>query len=366
MLLLNTQPSFRKFIAYYGDADFGDRMIEAALDGTSYTFHAGSFDFANSSRDARGKLIELFASYLNIGLFIISELENAAEKCADHCQHGDCHHAAIHGLDGAVAFYVGSLQAQDKAGNGNLLYGLANEMCQRFKTCGPNGDQLTGVAKVNYDIFDLFHAMRDNLENDQCTDARRNRDAIIKLLFVPLVQGFRFANYRRQTGYAEEGLVDDAPPFSAAVLPILGYCNMELAKKIQLNFSPGNRDQGQDLATIEGTLQDHYECMGLCCSDVGGLWDVPHQKYSPLADVCIDTEERCLPQVTPIVANEPDRSWMLYVFLAGVGVAGYMYYKRWKEMKRRRRAAATGDYGDYNDDDDSSVSSIDDMEHNFT
>lgn len=355
--------SFQKYVDYYGEPNFGDRMINAAIQGSRYSFREGEFDFSNSSKQTRSKMMELFASYLNIGLFLISELENAAEKCADHCQYGDCHHAAIHGLDAAVAFYVGALQAQDESENGNLLYGLANEMCVRFKTCGPNGDQLQGTAKVNYDMFELFNEMRSNLENNQCVDARKNRDALEKLMFVPLVQGFRFATFRRLVGYSDEDLVDDAPPFSAAVLPILGHCKMAAAKNIQLDFAPGNRQAGEDLSSIDKTLHEHYECMGMCCSDVGGLWDPNTNDYHPETSICQDTWEHCLPEPDLVVENDPNRAWMLYVFLAGMGVAGYLYFKRWKEIKRRRRAAATGEYEDY--DEDNSLSSEEDIQNVF-
>ena len=356
---------FQKFVDYYGEPDFADRMITAAIEGGKYGFPEGLFDFSDSSKDALQDFIELFASYLNIGLFIISELENALEKCADHCEHGDCHHAAIHALDAAVAFYVGSRRETD--GNGNLLYGLANNMCERFRTCGPKGDQVEGIAKSNYDIFAEFKEMHDNLSNDMCVDARKNKEAIVKHMFIPMVQGFRFAVYRRHVGkdhaWGRDYKVEDAAPFAAAVLPLLAYCKMEEAKQIQVNFDPGHAEKTEDLTQIEDQLNSHLECMGMCCNDIGGLWDHGRNKYYHDAHPCTDTWEHCLAQPDIEAKEEKSKRWMLYVFLAALVVTAYLYVRRRKELKRRKRAEAIGEYED--DSDNSSIESVEEM-HAFT
>lgn len=357
---------FQKFVDYYGEPDFGDRMITAAMRAGRYSFPEGEFEFKDSSKKALQDFIELFASYLNVGLFIISELENALEKCADHCQHGDCHHAAIHALDAAVAFYVGSLQAEDEHGNGNMLYGLANEMCHRYRTCGPKGDQETGIARANYDIFEEFKEMQDNLMNDQCVDARKNKEAIIKHIFIPMVQGFKFAVYRRHVGkdhaWGKEYQVEDAAPFAAATLPLLAYCKMDAAKQIQVNFDPGHFENTEDLVQIDDQIDEHLECMGMCCRDIGGLWDHSRKKYHHNAHPCRDTWDHCFDAAELEAQGEKSHKWMLYVFLVAVVLTAILYRRRLKEIKRRKRAEATGEY---EDDSESSVESVEEM-HAFT
>ena len=348
---------FQKFVDYYGEPDFADKMVTAAMNAESYTFHSGSFDFSESTKEARSDFIELFSKYLNIGLFMINELENALEKCANHCQHGDCHHAAIHALDAAVAFYVGSLQAEDPKKEGNLLYSLANHMCVRFRTCGLDGDEAEGTAKVNYDIFEEFNDMRDNLTNDKCVDAQKNKEAIVKHMFIPMFQGFRFAVYRRTAdhNWGDTYLVEDAAPFTAAVMPLLGYCHMDEANEILVNFSPGNVEETEDLATIEQHLNEHYECMGFCCHDIGGLWHRGRKEYHRDAGPCEETWAHCVVEPEVVVEEDPSRTWMIWVFLIGVSVTGGLWYRRrLRAIKRRKRAEATGEYEDGDDSDDDS------------
>lgn len=353
---------FQKFVDYYGVPDFADRMITAAMNQGNYAFQEGEFIFSGSTREDLAHFIQYFAAFLNVGMFVQSELENSLEKCADHCQHGDCHHAAIHGLDGAVAFYVGSLAEDQESGKGNMLYGLANYVCKHFKTCGPDGNQVEGTAKVNYDIFEQFKEMRYNLENDLCVDARKNKENIIKHMSIPMIQGFKFAVFRRTAGnhWGENYDVEDAAVFAAGVLPLLGYCKMEEAKQIQLNFSPGNEKATERLDQIYQQLDSHYECMGVCCSDIGGLWNPKFNTYHRHAFPCEDTWEHCKPVEIPEEEKVRSKKWMLYVLIVAAVVTGYLYRRRWKEIKRRKRAEATGEY-----EDDSDNSSIDSYEGQY-
>uniref|UniRef100_A0A7S3L5J2 Uncharacterized protein n=1 Tax=Amphora coffeiformis TaxID=265554 RepID=A0A7S3L5J2_9STRA len=351
---------FQKFVDFYGIPEFADRMIDAAMNAGKFAFQEGEFVFEDATREERADFIQYVAAYMNIGMFIQTELENALEKCANHCQNGDCHHAAIHGLDAAVAFYVGSLAEDDSSGKGNLMYGLADNMCKHFKTCGPEGNQIEGTAKVNYDIFEEFNEMRNNLENDMCVEAQKNKENIIKHMSIPMIQGFKLSVYKR-TEKEESFEVENAAAFSAGVLPLLGYCKMEDAKQIQLNFSPGNEKATEDLDQIYAQLDEHYECMGVCCSDIGGLWDKKHKNYYKHTSPCIDTWDHCKPKEVVKERKVRSKKWMLYVLLVAAAVTGYLYRKRMKEIKRRKRAEATGEY----EDDDSDNSSIDSHEGQY-
>ena len=53
--------------------------------------------------------------------------------------------AAVSAPNEAVAFYTGALEGTD--GSGNLLHStLADKRCVNFKTCGREGNKLTGTA----------------------------------------------------------------------------------------------------------------------------------------------------------------------------------------------------------------------------
>ena len=135
---------------------------------------------------------------------------------------------------------------------------------------------------------------------------------------------------------------------------------MEEARDIQLNFSPGNTKETEDLAEIEQRLKYHLECMGMCCRDIGGLWNTKHNNYHKDAGPCVDTWEHCFDKPEPVIEVKRSRKWMLYVLLVGAVITGYLYRRRLKEIKRRKRAEATGE-GYEDDSDDSSLGSMGDM-----
>jgi hypothetical protein len=110
------------------------------------------------------------SAYLGVAMYVIRELEDSLDDCAagDATRNGD----SVQALDEAVAFYTGSLEGSDGGGSGVFIYTLAEKRCVNFKTCGTNGNQIEGNAKVNIDIFSLFSQMQTNLANKDCAAAR--------------------------------------------------------------------------------------------------------------------------------------------------------------------------------------------------
>jgi hypothetical protein len=92
---------------------------------------------------------------------------------------------------------------------------------------------------------------------------------------VPLVQGSLRYAYKigmdpsaRSKKNAAEGAT-----FSAAVLPLVNYCNPASAKIISDNQKFGLYDAGTfpDFAAVKTAFESTYACLGITCDHVGGL-----------------------------------------------------------------------------------------------
>lgn len=215
-------------------------------------------------------------------MYVIRELEDAVETCLEpDADDKD------NSVDEAVAFYTGSLEGTDGSTDGVLLHALAEKRCKNFKTCGPNGDSITGNAKVNEDLFLDFARMRDNYISKKCDDARKNKESIAKKMFVPFVQGtLRYAYQQRNK---EAGAGDDEESegaiFAAAVLPVVAKCDSNAAATIYDNMQT-NSDFSADFQAVKQAFESQYECMGITCADVGGVIDETTGTYAEGAAPC--------------------------------------------------------------------------------
>ena len=77
----------------------------------------------------------------------------------------------------------------------------------------------------------------------------------------------------------------EAAAYAAAVVPILNNCSASDAEFVfrQLEY---NNDNKRDYAAIKEVLERHYECMGVTCEKVGGLWDPQMMRYRSDASPC--------------------------------------------------------------------------------
>ena len=353
-------PFFTKYATYYGRSklSFADDMIQAFLYRIPFEFTSGRMDFTFADAELRSDFMELTAAYLNMGLSVIGKLEDSVLECHDVCPKKDCNRRAIEDLDEAAAFYTGVMQQED--GSGNLLYGLADSMCQQFKTCGKNGDELTGTAKVNLDIFALFNSLKQNINEGHCENAKENKDRITNLVFVPIIQGFLFSTFRLDQPALEfPDIRDGTVPFAAALFPLLDECKNPAVQNIDFDFKPGYEKGVMHLFnTIKNDLPDYYDCMGLCCHDIGGIWDDEEDRYFKNNAPCVDVSDACKvksgKQKTTI-EKKSGKPWMVIVFLAALVVTVVLYRRRSRHFPESRRRNPDPV------DDDASVDSQDGM-----
>merc|ERR1740138_1934406 len=273
--------TYKKFYDYYGDYDYADKWVMAALEGKTYipanagTTHAPGGAFGAMTDAARQEAVQKGTAYQNVWMYVIREVEDAIDdcklctkncnECADSVNKAGQYNA-VHAWDEGVAFYTGSL-AGTTAGHkskGQLVFALAEKRCENYGTCHIRG----GLSQVNTELFKLFAQGRDKLHysgSSTCDDARPILDDIIRLMTVPLVQGtLRYAYKVGHMNGVDNDKSDqtaknhaEGAPFAQALLPLLHHCDAAAAKVVSDNM----KFNGQTFATDSG----------ITCAQVGQL-----------------------------------------------------------------------------------------------
>mmetsp|Transcript_6625 Transcript_6625/g.10377 ORF Transcript_6625/g.10377 Transcript_6625/m.10377 type:complete len:465 (-) Transcript_6625:4435-5829(-) len=203
---------FKYFYDYYGRDDYAHQLVEAAFDGATTSFTHGNADFSQYGFEGRRQAIKLATVHLNIFMYVIRQFEDAV----DGCNKG---RDDTHAWDEGVCFYTGSLEGFDGMGRGKLLYQLADNRCTNFKTCGEDGSDLDGMAKLNYDIFDLFALGTFQLQSGDCADARTTVRMITSKMYIPMIQGALRYAYKTDKLSGREKEKAEGAIYAAAILP---------------------------------------------------------------------------------------------------------------------------------------------------
>ena len=164
------------------------------------------------------------------------------------------------------------------------MFALADKNCQVAKTCGSNGGETGGTSYINYEIFKEFTDGQTQLSLGQCTSARQNKDRITKLMSVPLVQGTMQLAYGRYSQPTESNDAEGAV-FALSVLPIVHACNPDDAQTIQENMKVGGFG-AVHFSQVKAAFEKNYDCMGITCSEVGGIYDESLAAYKDGASPC--------------------------------------------------------------------------------
>jgi hypothetical protein len=277
---------FEKFKTYYGVSDYADQWVLAAFDKARTDFNNGDANFGLYGLAGQKEVIKKGTAYMNIWMYVVREFEDALDDCNDGCI--NCNDDPVHAWDEGVAFYTGSIEGNDGAGDGKLLYGLADKRCQNYKTCGTDGEEASGTSKINYDLMQQFAVGQQNLVLGNCAQARVDKERIVELMAVPLVQGtIRYAYKVGEVPTSGEKEAAEGAVFAAAVLPIVHACNKADAQTIYNNMKVGA--SSTDYLAVKKAFENNYSCMGITCKDVGGLWDSANGKYYANSSPCKDS-----------------------------------------------------------------------------
>jgi len=266
---------YLKFFNYYGQHDYAHEWVMAALDGRQTTFTNGNADFSEYGFTGRTEAVKKGTAYMHVWMYVIRELYDAIDDCQSGCT--DCNDDPVHAWDEGAAFYVGSTESK-------MPYTLGQKRCENYKTCGANGDEIEGQAKVNFDIMAEFSMGQMNLNQGNCEDVRTNAANIARLMAVPLVQGTMRYAYKVNFLQGEEKEAAEGAVFAAAVLPILHECDANAATTVYENMRVGATST--DYMAVRRAFEDHYGCMGLTCQDIGGLYNPGLGEYYPDASPC--------------------------------------------------------------------------------
>lgn len=223
-------------------------------------------------------------AYMAILMNCIREMEDALHHCeSDHKVNGDSH-----AWDVAVAYYTGSLEGSDGSGEGVLMYNLADIRCQNFKTCGPDSNSERGTSYVNLQVFDEFRAGQAKLKQKDCIGARSNKERIVQLMTIPLIQGtLRYAYYQGSGELVTEAAEAEGATFAAAVLPFIHDCGDQGQRDATTIYENMKTGHGPiDFKVVKAAFERNYQDLGITCKEVGGVWDEVTTKYKSGANPC--------------------------------------------------------------------------------
>lgn len=276
---------YDKYQKWFGDYDYGDKWVTAALTGGRYEFNGKVADFSDYGIVGRKESIKKGTVFLSIYMYVIREFEDAIDDCKLNC--AKCNDDAVHAWDEGVAFYSGSLEGLDGAGSGKLLHQLADKRCVNYGTCGVTGDELSGMSMINKELFKLFNQGKPMLlAGGQCDDVNEIVRKIEALMAVPLIQGaLRYAYKVDKLNGGEKENAEGAI-FAAAVLPRVAACNPQDAMTIWNNMKVEKGSYTTSYATVKTAFENNYECMGITCDHIGGLIDDADNKYYDEAVPC--------------------------------------------------------------------------------
>ena len=288
---------------------------------------------------------------MDVFMFIIRMLEESVHQCkqiveAKGAEAEKTSDKASRALDGAVAFYAGSLE--DGSGSGEFFYALADSECKEFKTCGPGGDSTHGTAKVNLEIQQMLNAMQANVTKHQCSEARQHKDAIVRKMRVPLIQGtLRYAYMRKHEQVTGTDKAVGAA-YAASIVPLVAFCNFQDAEIISNAMETMTKET--DFAVVKRAFEKNYACLAVTCSEVGGYWAAEKKQYHEDADPCtFDAQES-------VDDNKKKKTgWAVAVPLVVI-IAVLCLVKRWKSKKKKKRdrGSQDDDYSDYSSSSDES------------
>lgn len=273
---------FQYFYDYYGTDDYAHEWVSAAFEGRETQFTRGKADFSRYDFAGREQVIKKGTAYMNIFMYVMREFEDALDDCESNCM--DCNEGSVHAWDEGVCFYTGSIEGQSGASGGKLLHELADKRCSNFKTCGEQGMDLEGQAKVNHDLMALFDLGNYHLTVGECETARETTTKILRMMYIPMIQGtLRYAYKVDALGGGEKEAAEGAV-FAAAVLPRVHKANPTAAQTIYNNMKVGA--SGTNFPAVKAAFESVYSDMGISCADIGGLWDETSKTYYTGMEPC--------------------------------------------------------------------------------
>ena len=116
--------TYMRFVSYYGDYDYADKWVSAALSRTNMAFTSskhGPNNFLLLGKEARIEAVKKGTAYMNVWMYAVREFEDAIDdctSCTSNCNEHSTNSDSVHAWDEGVAFYTGSLEGTAYGGDG--------------------------------------------------------------------------------------------------------------------------------------------------------------------------------------------------------------------------------------------------------
>ena len=267
-----------------GSSDYADQWVLAAFNGARTNFDNGNADFGEYTMIGREQIIKKGTAYMNVFMYVIREFEDALDDCKRGCI--NCNDDPVHAWDEGVCFYTGSIEGEDGAPSGYLLHQLADKRSADFKTGGPDGTDIAGTSKLNYDLMDQFSLGNFQLQSGNCEGARKTKERVAQLMFIPMIQGALRYAYKVDKLQGGEKEKAEGAAFIAAVLPAVHAASPSAASTIYNNMKVGATST--NASEVKKAFESVYPAMGISCADVGGLWNEAEKNYYAGMAPCAD------------------------------------------------------------------------------
>jgi len=313
---------YNKYTSYYKTPYYADEFIQAALNAHPTNFLHGNAYFETYRPRSRVEVLRVATKTLHVWMYVVQQLESAVDLCSSSelCAIGEQHHDEGYGTrcddfpvrewDQSFAYYAGSLEGELSEGQGNLLFEFANNMCLKTNTC----DSSTGIANVNHKLVNLYTKGQLALLRRHCDEANDIKEQIVRSMTVPLVQAILHESYFDHVQISATQDIEEVQraSYAAALLPLVHHCNPSDAEKIYYNLGLGffqeaaisTINSGDDIdntteetsmnkeinfGVVKQALENNYDCLGVTCREVGGVWD--GTEYGPDASPCTFEDE---------------------------------------------------------------------------
>lgn len=278
----------KQFKAYYGESADITEWVTAALTGTATNFANGNADFSFFPRTAedlvgREECAKKGSSYVVLYLQTFQKVEEAIRLLVDSndCEAGCAD--AIKAWDQAAAYYTGSSEGVD-GGNvgspgsggeyGYFPYALGDRRGANYKTLGDNRDSIdrSEPSAVNIEMSRLFNIGGYTIGAGLTLTTKLVARRMAAISAIPQIQGFlRYAYKVGVEGKAFDKEQAEGAAFAAGVLPRINQCSPEAAGIVYENMRVGA--PSTDHALVKAAVECVYECIGITCADVGGLFN---------------------------------------------------------------------------------------------
>jgi len=276
---------------FYGSDYEPNKVVKAALNGEVVNFDGPALlqDYSDATRTGstaeyliREESAKKINQYTTALLQMYQLMEQAVQMVKDGCISYVNKDSGETSCEDAVNFWDMAAAVQDGPNY------LGTKRCQNYLTCGWDHEneveEVATIAIANQKVLNLFQVGQN---------AVRTGDIVGVKGIIKLIQSAQIVSYIQGVGRYAQKIAAKEPPclkdfnkeyaegmaFSTGMLPQLYMCDRSAAKTVDRTFQlvedncfPGSKND----FTIEaflGVLRKNYQCLGITCEDVGGLWN---------------------------------------------------------------------------------------------